>query len=75
MLDKLFPRSDHFSIKVIDHYHQIVIVEDKELGIEIRLSWGSKELKSAEIVGQYEVRFLYQDGSERIVQILTWAIY
>jgi hypothetical protein len=26
-------------------------------------------------VGQYEVRFLYQDGSERIVQILTWAIY
>jgi hypothetical protein len=56
---------------VIDHYHQIVIVEDKELGLEIRLSWGSKELKSAEIVGQYEVRFLYQDRSERIVQILT----
>jgi hypothetical protein len=56
---------------VIDHYHQIVIVEDKELGLEIRLSWGSKELKSAKIAGQYEVRFLYQDGSERIVQILT----
>ena len=75
MLDKLFPQSDHFTIKTIDHRNRVVIVEDKELGLEIRLSWGSKELKSAEIVGQYEVRFLYQDGSERIVQILTWAIY
>ena len=71
MLDKLFPRSDHFSIKAIDRNNKLVIVEDKELGLEIQLSWGNKGLKSAEIVGQYEVRFLYQDGSERIVQILS----
>ncbi|MEN9944605.1 MAG: hypothetical protein RLY18_563 [Pseudomonadota bacterium] len=71
MLDKLFPRSDHFSIKTIDHQNRLAIVEDKELGLEIPLSWGSKELKSAQIVGQYEVCFLYEDGSERIVQILT----
>ena len=71
MLDRLFPRSDHFSIKVIDHNNKLVIVEDKELGLEIQLSWGNKELENAEIVGQYEVRFLYQDGSERIVQILS----
>lgn len=71
MLNKLFPRSDHFSIKVIDHNKKLVIIEDKELGLEIQLSWGNKELKSAEIVGQYELRFLYEDGSERIVQILS----
>ena len=71
MFNKLFPRSDHFSIKVIYHNKKLVIVEDKELGLEIQLSWGNKELKSAEIVGQYELRFLYEDGSERIVQILS----
>ena len=31
MLDKLFPRSDHFSIKAIDGNNKLVIVEDKEL--------------------------------------------
>ena len=71
MLDRIFPASDHFTIKEIDHVNRCVIVEDKELGLEIKLAWGAKELKSAEIVGQYEVRFLYQDGSERIVQILS----
>ncbi len=71
MLDKLFPLSEHFSIKAIDHQSKLAIVEDKELGLELSLSWGNKELKSAEIVGQYELRFLYQDGSERIVQILS----
>ena len=71
MLDKLFPRSEHFSIKAIDHQSRLAIVEDKELGLELSLSWGNKELKSAEIVGQYELRFLYTDGSERVVQILS----
>ncbi len=71
MLDKLFPRSDHFSIKEIDHHRKMVIVEDRDLGLEISLPWGTKELKSAEIIDQYEVRFVYTDGSERIVQILN----
>ena len=71
MLDKIFPASDHFTIKEIDHVNRCVIVEDKELGLEITLAWGTKELKSAAIVDQYEIRFTYTDGSERTVQILN----
>lgn len=70
MLDKLFPQSHPFSIKAIDHQNHVVIVEDKELGLEIRLTWGSNELKDAEIVGPYEICFIYQDGSKRVVKIL-----
>jgi hypothetical protein len=71
MLDKLFPQSDHFTIKTIDHRNRVVIVEDKELGLEINLAWGHKELLTASIVGQYEIRFVFTDGSDRIVQILN----
>lgn len=71
MLDKLFPRSDHFTIKQIDHENQWVIVEDKKLGLEIQLAWGHKELKDAKIVGQYEIQFIYEDGTSKVVQILS----
>ena len=71
MLDRIFSASDHFTIKEIDHVNRCVIVEDKELGLEIKLAWGAKELKSAAIVDQYEIRFTYTDGSERTVQILN----
>ncbi len=71
MLDRIFLASDHFTIKEIDHVNRCVIVEDKELGLEIKLTWGAKELKSAAIVDQYEIRFTYTDGSERTVQILN----
>ncbi|NCV77549.1 MAG: hypothetical protein EBW95_04175 [Burkholderiaceae bacterium] len=71
MLDRIFPASDHFTIKEIDHVNRCVIVEDKELGLEIKLAWGAKELKSAAIVDQYEIRFVFTDGSDRIVKILS----
>ena len=71
MLDQLLPRSNHFSIKHIDHDNQYVLVEDKELGLEIRLFWGQKELKEAIIVGPYEIQFIYEDGSTRTIPILS----
>ncbi len=71
MLDQLIPRSNHFSIKHIDHDNQYVLVEDKELGLEIKLSWGQKELKEAKIVGPYEIQFTYKDGSSRTIPILS----
>jgi hypothetical protein len=71
MFDKLFKKSSDFTIKEIDHVNRVVIVEDKELGLEVKLAWGNKELKSAEIVGDYELRFHYLDGSERVVKILN----
>jgi hypothetical protein len=71
MFDKLFKKSSDFTIKEIDHVNRVVIVEDKELGLEVKLAWGNKELKSAEIVDTYELRFHYLDGSERVVKILN----
>ncbi len=71
MLDNLFPQSDHFSIKHIDHANRWVLVEDKELGLEIKLLWGQKELKEAKIVGPYEIQFSYEDGSSRTIPILS----
>ncbi|MEY4399968.1 MAG: hypothetical protein RLZZ539_1297, partial [Pseudomonadota bacterium] len=41
------------------------------LGLEIKLAWGAKELKSVPIVDQYEIRFVFTDGSDRIVKILS----
>lgn len=71
MLDKLIPKSNHFSIKQIDHDNQYVLVEDKKLGLEIKLSWGQKELKEAKIVGPYEIQFIYEDGSTLTIPILS----
>jgi len=71
MLDQLLPRSNYFSIKHIDHANQSVLVEDKELGLEIKLFWGQKELKEAKIVGPYEIQFIYKDGSTRTIPILS----
>jgi hypothetical protein len=42
MLEHLLPRSNHFSIKHIDRVNKYVLVEDKELGLEIKLLWGQK---------------------------------
>jgi hypothetical protein len=44
MFDKLFKKSSDFTIKEIDHVNRVVIVEDKELGLEVKLAWGNKEL-------------------------------
>lgn len=71
MLDQLLPGSNYFSIKRIDHANKYVVVEDKELGLEIKLLWGQKELKEAKIVGPYEIQFTYADGSSRTIPILS----
>lgn len=67
MLDQLLPQSNHFSIKHIDRGNNHVLVEDKELGLEIKLPWGQKDLKEAKIVGPYEIQFIYTDGTSRII--------
>jgi hypothetical protein len=71
MLDQLLPGSNYFSIKQIDHENKFVLVEDKELGLEIKLLWGHKKLKEAKIVGPYEIQFIYEDGSSRTTPILS----
>ena len=71
MLDQLLPRSNHFLITHIDHENKYVLVEDKELDLEIKLLWGPKELKEAKTVGPYEIQFNYEDGSSRTIPILS----
>jgi hypothetical protein len=45
-------------------------VEDKELGLVIEVPYGPSILKKAEIISEYEIQFLYEDGSSRISKIL-----
>lgn len=49
---------------------KVVVVEDKELGLVIEVPYGPSILKKAEIISEYEIQFLYEDGSSRISKIL-----
>ncbi len=71
MLECFFKKASSFEIQSIDPAQKLVIVEDKDLGLMIEVPYGPKILKKAEIVSQYEIQFLYEDGSSRISKILS----
>ncbi len=71
MLERFFKKVSSFKIKLIDPRQKLVIVEDKGLSLVIEVPYGPKILKKAEIVTQYEIQFVYEDGSSRITKILS----
>ena len=70
MLDRFFKKTSPFVIKSIDSTKKVAVVEDKELGLVIEVPYGPSILKKAEIISEYEIQFLYEDGSSRISKIL-----
>ena len=67
----VFPVTDHFVIEEIDHSRKVVVVEDKELGIQVKIPIGDKKLKKAQITEPYVVLLTFEDGSKEIKHILT----
>jgi hypothetical protein len=65
-----FKKTSPFVIKSIDSTKKVALVEDKELGLVIEVPYGPSILKKAEIISEYEIQFLYEDGSSRISKIL-----
>jgi hypothetical protein len=70
MLERFFKKTSPFVIKSIDSTKKVAVVEDKELGLVIEVPYGPSILKKAEIISEYEIQFLYEDGSSRISKIL-----
>jgi hypothetical protein len=60
----------HLSLNLLIQIKKVVVVEDKELGLVIEVPYGPSILKKAEIISEYEIQFLYEDGNSRISKIL-----
>ena len=58
-----FPKTSSFVVEELDHLRNVVVVEDKHLGLRIEIPSGNKPLKKAEIVGPYHLLLTYHDGS------------
>jgi hypothetical protein len=66
----LFPSISSFVIEEIDHIRNIVVCEDKRLGLRVEVLTANKPVKEARIVGPYEILLTYQDGTTQIKKIL-----
>ena len=71
MLERFFKKTRPFVISTIHPEKSEVVVEDKALGLILTLNYGPKVLKKATIISDYEIQFLYEDGSSRISKILS----
>jgi hypothetical protein len=65
-----FRKPVHLSLNILTQQKKVAVVEDKELGLVIEVPYGPSILKKAEIISEYEIQFLYEDGSSRISKIL-----
>jgi hypothetical protein len=66
-----FPRQKRaFHVLQINRLNKLVLVKDLLSGLQIEIPYGDKELDGAEFVAEYELHLLYQDGSEKSVNLL-----
>ena len=71
-LQNLFlPKPSAFVVEELGHLRNVVVVEDKHLGLRIEIPAGDKPLKKAEIVGPYHLLLTYHDGSSIKKRILN----
>ena len=66
-----FPKTSSFVVEELDHLRNVVVVEDKQLGLRVEIPSGNKPLKKAEIVGPYHLLLTYHDGSSIKKRILN----
>ena len=69
-MEKQFQKISDFEIIEIDKAKAVVVLEDREIGLQTSVSIGKKNLLNAEIVGPYELRLSYEDGSTKLKRIL-----
>lgn len=69
-MDRKLQKISDFEIIEINKDKAKVLLEDREIGLEAIVSIGKKKLLSAEVVGPYELRLGYEDGSTKLKRIL-----
>jgi hypothetical protein len=70
-LKKLFfPTRSSFVINKVDHLRKVVILEDRQLSLQVEIPFDNKTLKEAVIVEPYALLLKYADGSEQKKLIL-----
>ena len=43
--------------------NQVIVLEDKQLGLSVEVAFGDKELRSVKIIEPYAIFLTYEDGS------------
>ena len=69
-LDKKSEFISDFEIIEIDKDNALIVVEDREIGLQVKVSIEKKELSEAKVVGPYEIKLIYKDGSSQLKKIL-----
>ena len=66
-----FPRQKRaFHVLQINSLNKLVLIEDVLSGLKIEIPYGDRELDSAKFVDEYELYLMYQDGSEKSINLL-----
>lgn len=66
-----FPRQKRaFHVLQINRLNKFILIKDLLSGLKIEIPYGDKELDSAKFVDEYELHLIYQDGSEKSVNLL-----
>ena len=58
------PIRSSFVVNEVDHLRKVVVVEDKQLGLKVEITFGDKALKKVKIIEPYAVLLTYQDGTK-----------
>jgi hypothetical protein len=66
----LFPSISSFVIEEIDLIRNIVVCEDKKLGLRVEVLTANKPVKEVRIAGPYSILITYQDGTTQTKKIL-----
>ncbi len=70
-MDKKSESISDFEIIEIDKENALVVLEDRDIGLQAKVSGGKKQLADAKVVGPYEIKLIYADGSTELRKILN----
>jgi hypothetical protein len=70
-LDKKSESISDFEIIEIDKEKALVVLEDRDIGLQAKVSGRKNKLADAKIVGPYEIKLIYADGSTELQKILN----
>jgi hypothetical protein len=63
-----------FHVIQINRLNKFVLIKDLLSGLKIEIPYGDKELDSAKFVDEFELHLIYQDGSEKSVNLLMQGL-
>ena len=63
-----------FHVIQINRLNNFVLIKDLLSGLKMEIPYGDKELDSAKFVDEFELHLIYQDGSEKSVNLLMQGL-